>query len=143
MLVVRIGEEIELLVMSCVVIAEPQLLASIHVVIDVEQALYRSFDVHKLPQVWHRRVHKVDLPAQKPLVGAPFIVSYARRLHHRTRVNQVAHLLKIGFNPQTGWLAQRPPSPADALVRRLAKINCPFTPSAEGCNSIRRGTWPA
>jgi hypothetical protein len=28
-------------------------------------------------------------------------------------------------------------------LRYLAKINCPFTPSAEWCNSIRRGTYPA
>src|SRR6266567_912759 len=90
-------------------------LASIHVLIDVEQPFHSGFDVHKLPQVQNGRIHKVDLAADKPLVGTPFIVGGARRLHHRTGVNQVAESLKICFNPQTGWLAKRPLSPADAL----------------------------
>src|SRR5689334_13712535 len=105
MLMVAIGGETELLMMSCAVVAKAQLLASVHGLIDVEQALHGSFDVHKLPQVQNRGIHKVDLPANNSLVSAPFIIGDARRLHHWTHVHKVAELLEICFNSQIGWLA--------------------------------------
>ena len=60
--------------MACVVVAELQLLVSVHVLIDVEQTFHRGFDVHKFPQMQNGPIHKVQLPADKPLVRAPFIV---------------------------------------------------------------------
>src|SRR5437870_2675572 len=146
MLMVGIGEEIELLMMSCVVVAKPQLLASIHVLIDVEQALHGGFDVHKLPQVQNGGIYKVNLTADKSRVGAPFIVGDARGLHHRTCVNQVAELLKICFNPQTGWPAMRPLSPVDALssgIRRSTRQIPAFLPAHRFHSAGQNPWWTA
>src|SRR5262249_536512 len=101
--------------------AKPQLLASSHVLIDVKQALHGGFDVHKLPQVQNGSIHKVDLPANKPLVSPPFIIGDARGLHHWTGVHKGAELLEMCFNSQTGWVGMRPFYPVGALSRGIGR----------------------
>jgi hypothetical protein len=76
MLMMGIGSEIQLLVMSGVVVAELQLLANVHVLIDVKQTLHGGFDVDEFPQVQHGAVYKVDLTTDKSFVSAPLIVGY-------------------------------------------------------------------
>jgi len=77
MLMVRIGREVEPLVMSSVVVAESSLLMRICVLVDVEQRLYGGFDVHELTDVEDRGVYKGDLPTKISLVSPPLIVGHA------------------------------------------------------------------
>lgn len=122
----RVGGEIELLMMPGIVVAKPSLLLRVHVWIDVQQTFHRGFDVHKFPQVQHGTIHKVQLTADKARVRAPFIVRHVRGLHDRARLNQIAELLKIRFNPQNEWLATRPLSPAGVLANDIRRSTQPI-----------------